>query len=203
MEFLRGLYHSVVGDRLDDAGSDGGVLTAEDKEELRMLSGFEVKEIVRLYNVYKQCIDGTGNDQGLMSLTIFLALPALEFNPLKNRIAMHFGFINGKTDINFKEFVCGLALFNSQGQRDSKIKIAFQVQDFDDDGVLSKEDLTTYINLVTANGLTNEGDVEFMVEQLINESFAGQELRGEVIAFTDFQRLLSAMDFQAKMRINI
>ena len=202
MEFLSGLYHSVVGDRLEDAGSnDGGVLTAEDKEELRMLSGFEVKEIVRLYNVYKQCIDG--NEEGLMSLTVFLALPALEFNPLKNRIAIHFGFLNGKTEINFKEFVCGLALFNSQGQRDSKIKIAFQVQDFDGDGVLSKEDLATYINLVSANGLTNEGDVEFMVEQLLNESFAGQELRGEAIAFADFQRLLSAMDFQAKMRINI
>jgi Ca2+-binding EF-hand superfamily protein len=93
-----------------------------------MLTGFEVKEIKRFYQQYREYTD----NEDEMTLDTFLSIPPLDFNPLKDRIAIHFGFVKGKTEINFKEFVCGLSLFNAIGSRESKIKIAFQIQDFDE-----------------------------------------------------------------------
>ena len=37
--------------------------------------------------------------------------------------------------INFHDFLLGLSLFNSIGNSDLKIKLAFRLQDFDDDGM--------------------------------------------------------------------
>ena len=44
----------------------------------------------------------------------------------------------GSTDnyINFRDFLLGLSLFNSPGNSDLKIRLAFRLQDFDDDGEL-------------------------------------------------------------------
>ncbi len=164
-----------------------------------MLTNFEVKEINRAFVQFREFT----NEAETMSLETFLTITPLEFNPLKHRIAIQFGFTNGKIEINFKEFICGLALFNSNGNRESKIKVAFQIQDFDDDGVLSRDDLLTYVNLVTNNGLANDFDIETVVEQLLDESFAGQEVKGDSISFNNFQRIMMTMDFQSKMRIPI
>ncbi len=75
------------------------------------------------------------------------------------------------------------------------------------DGVLSKEDLTSYINLITAEGLTGDSrrdnDVEMIVDQLLDESYNGQEARGDSITFQNFHRIMITMDFQSKMRIPI
>ncbi len=50
----------------------------------------------------------------------------------------------------------GYSLFNSPGKLDQKLKLAFHLQDFDDDGVLNSTDLTTYLKITSNNMLSDD-----------------------------------------------
>jgi Ca2+-binding EF-hand superfamily protein len=167
-------------------------ISEEKMEEYRMLSGFKPKEIIRIRKLFLEYT----NDQEMMSKEIFLDLESLAHNPLKERIAMCFGFDEEINQLDFQAFLCGLSLFNSPGQREQKLKTAFKLQDFDNDGVLNKQDLMKYIKLITGEALE-----EKQVDEVANEIL--KELAAETITFNDFQRVVAASDFQAKLLLPI
>ena len=59
-------------------------------------------------------------------------------------------------EIDFQTFLVGLSHFNSPGRKDEKMKTAFRLHDFDDDGVISMEDLKKYVRAVTHETLEEE-----------------------------------------------
>lgn len=60
----------------------------------------------------------------------------------------------------YQEFIQIMAVFSYHGGRDSKIRNAFKIHDFDDDGKISKKDLALYLDLVTDFGDLDEKTVE-------------------------------------------
>lgn len=40
--------------------------------------------------------------------------------------------------LNFRSFLIGVSMFNSHGRIDEKLKVAFRIQDFDNDGIISR-----------------------------------------------------------------
>lgn len=175
-----------------DGDSD---LTDEKIEEYRMLSSFEPREIVRLRQVFlKATLQSEKMDKNN-----FFSLNCISINPLKDRIAVCFGF-NLKSEIDFPDFLLGVAAFNSTGRREQKLKIAFKIQDMDDDGVLSKEDLKQYIKIITNNNLP-----ETEVDELISKVFleAASDADADVITYSDFHSVVSKTDFQTKLHLQI
>jgi|Transcript_7984 Ca2+-binding EF-hand superfamily protein len=170
---------------------------AEEKmEEYRMLSGFKANEIIRIHRIFQDL----NEDQGFITKSDFLSLPGIENNPLKERICFCFGFSEDCTSLDFQQFLVGLAMFNSPGQREQKLKTAFKMQDFDNDGVINHSDLVNYLNLITSNSLTTE-EIDVIASQILSES--SSDLNQESLSFADFQKVIAPLDFQAKLLLPI
>lgn len=136
-------------------------------------------------------------------------------NPFNDRICQCFNLNNDNSKIDFKQFLIGLALFNSPGRRESKLKLAFTIQDFDNDGVINKEDLCIYLRRSTTTTRTtednnnndndntsfNEEVIQDIVKEVLRES--SSDPKQEQLSFADFQRIVAPLDFQAKLVLPI
>lgn len=167
-------------------------ISDEKMEEYRMLSGFKDKEILRLRKVFQKITDGADR----ITKGVFLDVEAIASNPLKDRVALVFGFDEEVTSLDFQGFLVGVAAFNAPGKREQKLKTAFRIQDFDNDGALNKSDLVKYISLTTA-GTLDDKQVEGVAEQVLHES--ATDALQESLSFNDFQRVVAPLDFQAKL----
>lgn len=126
-----------------------------------------------------------------------MEIEAIRNNPLKDRIALCFGFDEECTALDFRAYVVGLALFNSPGQREQKLKTAFKIQDFDGDGVLNKSDLIEYIKRITRGGGLSQEEIETLAKNVLEETSSDD--KKESITFSDFQGVVAPLDFQAKL----
>lgn len=187
MSSTLGYIWSIFG-RRDPSISD------EKMEEYRMLSGFKPKDIVRIYSSFRSYTGGSET----MSKEVFLSIEALKHNPLRNQIALCFGFDEEVVQLDFVGYLSGLSQFNSPGKRDQKLKTAFKLQDFDCDGQLSREDIMKYVGLVT-NNLMSEEEVEAIAKNVLQES--SSDPKQEFLSFADFQRVVAPTDFQSKLML--
>ena len=79
-------------------------ISEEFMEELKMESSFKPKEINRIRKFFLS-ITG-GNEQ--LSLETFLGIDCISINPLKDRIALCFGYTDEIKTLDFKGFIIGL-----------------------------------------------------------------------------------------------
>lgn len=165
-------------------------------EEFGRLTSFKPKEIARIRNVFRGLTEGTET----LNKETFLNIPCIAVNPLNDRISLIFGYEKGVEDLDFKSFITGLAQFNSPGHREQKMRTAFRIQDFDGDGVISKGDLTTYMERITAKTLS-VSEIKEVVDQVFLETASDSEQN--FINFADFQRVVAQLDFQAKLLLPI
>jgi len=135
----------------------------------------------------------------------FLGIPAIQMNPLKHRLAMLFDLEAEDASISFEVYMDKCAQFNSIGNREQKIKLAFKIQDFDGDDKLDRHDLSKYYGLVARNG-----DVETKVDkdtrrQIVNFILqeSSSDARQKFLSFEDFQRVVAPTDFDNFLRLGI
>jgi len=174
----------------------------EELEELRMTSTLEPEEICRLRRVFYERTGGIER----MNLATFKDIPCVSINPLKERVAMCFGFEAGVTSLDFPGFLTGVARFNSHGRKDEKLKLAFRLQDFDDDEKLSKEDLKQYLKLVTSDWADDK--ITDMVELTFREvkgqqPAANSQGEEQYIELSEFIRCMHATDFHTKLVLTL
>jgi Ca2+-binding EF-hand superfamily protein len=167
----------------------------EELEEYRMLSGLEPEYICKLHDYF---LDETGDENSVMTKEMFEEIPFVEVNPLRDRLALCFGFENEITEMNFELFLQGVALFNSHGKREEKLKIAFKMHDFDNDNQISKSDLLTYLDRVTGDRVpgTDKADI---VDEVFRES--SSDPKGQYLSFQDFSRVLAPTDFHTNISL--
>lgn len=171
-------------------------ISDEKMEEYRMLSNFKPREINRLYRYFNEVTENSPT----LSKDKFLLLPAIHHNLLKSRIAMCFGYDDDHYSLTFQEFLIGVALFNAPGQREQKLKTAFRIQDFDNDGVINKQDLIQYLHCITDKTL-NDKELEAIAINVLRES--SSDPNQQSLSFADFRRIVTPLDFQAKLLLPI
>jgi serine/threonine-protein phosphatase 2B regulatory subunit len=167
----------------------------EQMEEYRMLSGFAPSEIIDYYIYFEKHKGGSNK----IARDAFLALKFIEQNPIQDRIADCFGFDTADA-IDFDAFLSGCALFNAPGSREQKFRTAFRLHDYDDDGLISKSDLSTYINRITCDSL-EEAEVLEMVNQVFLE--CSSDPKFESISYADFKIMVSPTDFHVKLQLPV
>lgn len=169
----------------------------EDLEELRMLTRFELSEICRLHRVF--LLHTGGADK--ITKEVFLSIKCIDVNPLRERVCGVFGFDKQslQSSLEFKEFLLGIAIFNSPGLYEQKLRAAFRLQDVDDDGSISRKDLTDYLRLLMPadNNIISDEEIARVVDQVFDET----SVDGTNITFADFQRTVGPTDFQTKMHL--
>ena len=165
-------------------------------QEFHKLTNFKPKEIARIRRVFRELTEGSET----LSKETFLQINCIAISPLSDRISLVFGYEKGVDSLDFKGFLCGLAQFNSPGMREQKMRVAYRIQDFDGDGQISKGDLTTYMERITANSLS-ASEIEEVVAEVFRETASDSEQN--FISFSDFQRVVAQLDFQAKLQLSI
>ena len=159
-----------------------------------MTSSFKMKEIARLRKVFLEATQGSEE----MDKEIFMALPCIAINPLKERLAFCFGYDDTHLSLDFRDFLDGVASFNSIGRVHQKLKLAFKIQDFDSDNKISRMDLQEYITTITAHGLS-DADVLSLVSNVMKETSSDPNF--QYISLSDFQRVVIKTDFQSKLQL--
>ena len=88
-----------------------------------LVTHFTMDEIKRLGKRFRK-LDTDGS--GTLSIEEFMHLPELQQNPLVQRVIEIFD-TDGNKEIDFKEFIEGISQFSVKGDKNSKLKFAFQV----------------------------------------------------------------------------
>jgi len=178
-----------------EAQLDG--LHEEELEILRMATGLATQEIKRLRNQFTQCV----SNPNWMTRQEFLEIPVIKINPLHQRLAVIFELKEDEDKISFREFITTLSIFNNPDSKmEEKLKVAFRIQDFDDDGKISKGDLRAYL-MLTCNSPDSSTslDIDEIVDRIMLESSSNVDNR--FLSMDDFNKIIAPTDFHTKLRI--
>jgi len=156
-----------------------------------MISNLDPEEICRLKDVF---VDLVGVENGTLHKDIFLAIDFIENNPLKDRLAICFGYDRGIVDLDFPQFLRGTSRFNAKLSKDEKLRLAFKMQDFDNDGVLGRDDVREYLTRVTT---LSDIELDDIVKEILSEVLPNPT--GKSISFQDFARCMAPTDFHTKL----
>lgn len=178
------------------------IIPAEELEELRMMSNLEVNEIKRLKKYYVEELTSDKED-GRLSQDVFLDIPCVANNPLKERLVVCFGFsARNNFSLDFPSFLLALSRFNAVRKKEEKLRLAFQIQDFDDDNLLSRDDVKKYLQCITDdNGILSDEQLEDAVTEIFRES--SSSIKQTEITFSDFCRVMAPTDFHTKLYLPI
>ena len=89
-----------------------------------LVTHFTMEELKRLGKRFRKL---DTDHSGTLSIEEFMHLPELQQNPLVQRVVDIFD-TDGNKEIDFREFIEGISQFSVKGDKNSKLKFAFQVQ---------------------------------------------------------------------------
>eukprot|EP00903_Cladosiphon_okamuranus_P006295 g6173.t1 len=188
--FLAALRTMIFGAR--DPESD---LNVETLEELHMVTGFTSKEL----RITRSHFLALVNDPSFITREEFLEIPSVANNPLQERLLVCFGF-DSMANLKFREFVEILSIFNNpSAQRDQKLRMAFTLVDIDGDGLVSKNDLIRYLELITAAPEGVKIDLNAVAARIIEEAVSTPGSKS--LSLADFIKVMGAADFDDKLTI--
>jgi Ca2+-binding EF-hand superfamily protein len=176
------------------SANDDSDISDEQMEEYRMVTSFDPKDIRKYHKVFFETTNGSAQ----MSQETFFEIPCISISPFKEKIALIFGY-DHKESLGFMDFLSGASLFNCPGRKDLKIRTAYRLQDIDNDGVISKEDLANYLKIITNDHLL-AFEITEMVGRVMGE--CSSDINQEILTLQDFQRVITKSDFETKLRLS-
>ena len=91
-----------------------------------------------------------------------ICIPQLEFNPLGKRVVAHSMAKRSTEQLTFKDFALALAVFAPDARYEDKLRLAFDMFDFDGDKLLTRQDLEQLLRALLPEGAD---ELNFSVEQ--------------------------------------
>merc|ERR1711976_770014 len=92
---------------------------------------------------------------GSINIGEFVSVPELKENPLVKRVVEIFDSdLDGEVD--FKEFVMGIAQFSGRETEDRRLQFIFRIYDMDRDGYISNGELFQVLKMMTGSNLTDQ-----------------------------------------------
>jgi len=167
-------------------GANSSILKQEDIDDLQLTTNFTEEELKRLHRRFKK-LDRDGS--GTLTTDEFLSVPELAGNPLLERVLAIFD-TNKDEEIEFKEFISALATFSDKGNKEGKLRFAFQVYDIDGDGYISNGELFQVLKMMVGNNLT-----EVQLQQIVDKTIleADHDKDGK-ISFDEFVKMIDNTD---------
>ncbi|PAA63863.1 hypothetical protein BOX15_Mlig029669g2 [Macrostomum lignano] len=162
---------------------------------VEMCTNFDMDELRRLGKRFKKLdIDGSGS----LSVEEFMTLPELQQNPLVQRVIDIFD-VDQNGEVDFKEFIQGVAQFSVKGDKDAKLRFAFKIYDIDKDGYISNAELFKVLKMMVGNNLKDE-----QLQQIVDKTiiFADKDGDGK-ISYEEFCDMVSGLDIHKKLVVDI
>lgn len=138
-------------------------------QETKKLMYLSKKQIMKLYKQFCSLKPDLQNPMNpVLPGTYLYRLPELTVNPLKDRIIKVFS--TQETDITFDNFLDMMSIFSNEAPLKVKTFYAFRIFDFDDDNMLSEEDLRELLNRLKSSNHLSEDDCTEILESVFSEA---------------------------------
>ncbi|KAM8801520.1 calcineurin subunit B type 2 [Rhynchonycteris naso] len=156
-----------------------------------MCSHFDEDEIKRLRKSFKKLdLDSSG----ALSVDEFMKLPELKENPLVQRVIEIFD-TDGNGEVDFEEFIVGTSNFSVRGNREQKLRFAFNVYDIDRDGYISNGELFQVLKMMVGDNLE-----DWQLQQLVDKTIITLDKDGDgKLSFEEFSAVVGNLDFHKKL----
>jgi len=146
--------------------TDGTPFTKEDLLEYEACTNLTKTEVLQLWEMFlgdeKDADIGGDALQKRLSKEQVKGIPQLANNPFTPRLVDIFSE-RGDETLTFDEFVDLFSVFSSRAPKEEKIKVAFRMYDFDDNGFIDPVDLEMVIE--TMLKLADDDDKERLSEE--------------------------------------
>lgn len=169
-----------------------------DTQKLIYLSKKQINKLYKQFCSYEPDMDDPLNP--VLPGTYSYLIPELRVNPLKDRIIKVFSMQD--PDVTFDSLLDMMSVFSIDAPFELKTHYAFRIIDFDDDNMLSEEDLRELLNrMKPTNHALSEEDSTEIIESTFFE--ADSDADG-FITYSEFERLISkSPDFLHSFHIRI
>jgi len=161
-------------------------LSAEEIEHIKQEGTFSEKELQRIYRRFQKL---DTDNSGTISTEEFLRIPELALNPLLERVITIFD-TNKDEEIQFSEFLAGLSIFTTKGNKEKKLRFAFNVYDIDADGFISNGELFQVLKMMVGTNLTDT-----QLQQIVDKTMweADKDKDGK-ISYDEFVKMIDNVD---------
>jgi serine/threonine-protein phosphatase 2B regulatory subunit len=106
---------------------------------------------------------------------------------------------DGGGDVDFQEFVSGLSAFSSKGNKEQKLRFAFQVYDIDRDGFISNGELFIVLKMMVGSNLKDQ-----QLQQIVDKTIMEADLDGDgKISFEEFSKMVANTDVSMSMTLGM
>jgi len=156
-----------------------------------LASNFSPEEISRLFKRFQKL---DTDQSGTVSLTELMDLPELKKNPLTERIMEVFD-ADRSGEVDFTEFISGMAQFSTQADIEAKLRFAFRIYDFDNDGYISNSDLFQVLQVMVGKNL-KDTQLQQLVDRTMNSVDGDKD---GVVSFKEFSKIVYANKMQKVM----
>ncbi|XP_006911571.1 calcineurin subunit B type 2 [Pteropus alecto] len=156
-----------------------------------MCSHFDNDEIKRLSKSFKKLdLDSSGT----LSVDEFLSLSQLQQNPLVQRVIEVFD-TDGNGEVDFKEFILGTSQFSVKGDKEQKLRFAFNIYDIDKDGYISNGELFQVLKMMVGGNLK-----DWQLQQLVDKTIIILDTDGDgKISFEEFSAVVGGLEIHKKL----
>mmetsp|Transcript_37575 Transcript_37575/g.62220 ORF Transcript_37575/g.62220 Transcript_37575/m.62220 type:complete len:207 (+) Transcript_37575:138-758(+) len=173
-------------------------LSAEEVDELTVISAFTASEIKRLWQLFNQL---NVDHNGCINRTEMLKLKQLHFNVLGERILSSGAIKTHGGLLAFRDFVSHLSVFAPATPTDLKLRFAFKVYDFDGDQRLGREDLTQLLHALVPQDLDALDDElsQLIVDKTLEEADRDGD---QTLNYMEFRAAVAHSDIASKLTIH-
>merc|ERR1712062_416373 len=156
---------------------------------------FSPEEVQRLEKrFHKLDLDRSGS----ISIGEFVSVPELKENPLVKRVVEIFDSdLDGEVD--FKEFVMGIAQFSKSESDDLRLQFIFRIYDMDRDGYISNGELFQVLKMMTGSNLTDQ-----QLQQVVDKTiiYLDKDSDGK-ISFEEFKHVIEMRGTKSKISVDL
>lgn len=140
----------------------------EDYKELTYLTEREIQcAFTRFRNLNPKVLNK--DKHARISTNKIKRMPEFQNNPFSERICDVFCSEDDHC-WSFEDFLDMASVFSSSTPDDKKAEYAFNIYDFDGDGLLSERDLTILLNLMKGNNHLSDQEIEDIVHKIMVEA---------------------------------
>lgn len=185
-------------------GSSQSVFSEQELNDYQDLTYFTKKEILHVFKRYKELYDDNTSEEAAKSACLnkdkVLKLPELKVNPFNDRIVKVFSS-SGDGDMTFEDFLDMMSVFSDGAPKNVKVEYAFRIYDFDEDDMISSDDLKEVVNRLTGEQHLNDEEMQQLIDNILEEADLDDD---DSLSFAEFEHVISkAPDFVNSFRIRL
>ena len=139
-----------------------------------------------------------------------MTIPQLEFNPLGKRVVTRAMTKRNSDSLSFKDFALALSVFAPDAPYEQKLKLAFDMFDFDGDKAIGRSDLEKLLRHLLPEGVDDllfspekgEDNSVKLVPGIAERVLEEADIDGDgLLNFEEFSHAVAHSDIRAKLTI--